>query len=92
MQMKFHKQSSSLFYHDGSHHFSNVEYLFMFRVNIYAFDNWLFSFQVACLKFINTLLNTTRNLNRRVYLQYELELAEFDAIELEKVTRPSPVG
>ncbi|XP_038067589.1 formin-like protein 3 isoform X2 [Patiria miniata] len=39
---------------------------------------------VVCLKFINTLLNTTRNLNRRVYLQYELELAEFDAIELEK--------
>ncbi|XP_022101860.1 formin-like protein 2 isoform X2 [Acanthaster planci] len=39
---------------------------------------------VACLKFINKLLNTTRNLNRRVYLQYELELAEFDAIELEK--------
>ncbi|XP_033630742.1 formin-like protein 3 [Asterias rubens] len=39
---------------------------------------------VECLRFINTLLNTTRNLNRRVYLQYELELAEFDAIEFEK--------
>ena len=38
------------------------------------------------MSFINTLLNTTRNLNRRVYLQYELELAEFDAIEFEKVS------
>ncbi|XP_072029254.1 formin-like protein 3 isoform X2 [Amphiura filiformis] len=43
-----------------------------------------FELVTTILQFLNALLSTTTNLNRRVYLQYELELAQFDPIALEK--------
>ncbi|XP_071813478.1 formin-like protein 2 isoform X3 [Apostichopus japonicus] len=36
-----------------------------------------------CLRFLNTILATTSDLNQRVYLQYELELAEFSTSKVE---------
>lgn len=37
-----------------------------------------------CLRFLNTVLATTADLNQRVYLQYELELAEFSPTKVER--------
>ncbi|XP_041473582.1 formin-like protein 3 isoform X2 [Lytechinus variegatus] len=40
-----------------------------------------------CLRFINTMLSSTTDMNKRVYLQYELEMAEFNPIKLERLYR-----
>ncbi|XP_071478345.1 formin-like protein 3 isoform X2 [Diadema antillarum] len=37
-----------------------------------------------CLRFINTMLSSTADMNRRVYLQYELEMADFNPIKIER--------
>ena len=45
----------------------------------------LFFFQVSSMKFLNSLLNTSPNLNSRVYLQHELETAGLDVNAMEEV-------
>ena len=42
-------------------------------------------FQAACLRFFNKLLSSTEGADAKVYIQHELELAGFDAEQLEKV-------
>eukprot|EP00106_Octopus_bimaculoides_P019960 XP_014787402.1 PREDICTED: formin-like protein 3 isoform X1 [Octopus bimaculoides] len=42
------------------------------------------SFQVACLKFVNSMLNATSTLNHRVFLQHQLLAAGLDIDFLEK--------
>ncbi|XP_074647674.1 formin-like protein 3, partial [Tubulanus polymorphus] len=41
-------------------------------------------FQGACMKFLNKMINCEDNMNARVYIQYELELAGLDVDSLEK--------
>ncbi|XP_030840281.1 formin-like protein 3 isoform X3 [Strongylocentrotus purpuratus] len=63
------------------------------KVRFYAVTQMIFleksrvELVTICLRFINTMLSSTTDMNRRVYLQYELEMAEFNPIKLERIYR-----
>ena len=43
------------------------------------------SFQLSCLRFLNTFLETAASLEERVYIQEELRLAGLDDFDLESL-------
>ena len=48
------------------------------------------SFQLSCLRFLNTFLETAASLEERVYIQEEIRLAGLDDFDLESLGHQVP--